>query len=314
MFLQNFAIFVQILLLLEAIPSQKFSHEFSSEEKHEFEDLFKPQNDESEDLESLFKSETSSMIINGIDTPQRLFYARLKYTIIPGFCGATIIDERYVITAAHCVHFLKPEHLLLEVGDFSLAHSLKKHYTIRRIHLAPGFNASDIFASHDIAILKTDMSIKRAPENGLRICPDQIPESYEMQYLLGSCGMGSTQNERTSEGTSETKIPPALKEMFFSESMIDRLGPFNVVPCPSNVVCTRPLFNSGNICLMDDGNPLFRFQCGSFEPDCLYGVASYSKANPSTEDKICNDGSYFARIHPLKNWIERIIHRTPMQF
>ena len=80
---------------------------------------------------------------------------------------------------------------------------------------------------------------------------------------------------------------------------------FQLVPCRDDIICTTPVFNSGNICKWDDGNPLFMMKCGTFEPECLYGVASFSKVdvNKANGDKICNGGSYFAKIHSWRDWI-----------
>ena len=65
-----------------------------------------------------------------------------------------------------------------------------------------------------------------------------------------------------------------------------------------------------NICHLDDGNPLYTFQCGSFTPKCLYGVASYYKSVSNTPGEFCNGGSFFANVLRFHAWITGVIQHN----
>ena len=50
------------------------------------------------------QNKTSNLIINGVPSQRRLFYARLRFMGSVAFCGATVIEEKFLMTAAHCVY------------------------------------------------------------------------------------------------------------------------------------------------------------------------------------------------------------------
>ena len=52
---------------------------------------------------------------------------------------------------------------------------------------------------------------------------------------------------------------------------------------------------------MDDGGPLIRFKCGTLEPECLYGIASFSNnGHPQSARK---EQSFFTDAVRFKTWI-----------
>ena len=58
-----------------------------------------------------------------------------------------------------------------------------------------------------------------------------------------------------------------------------------------------------SICRYDDGSPLYAFKCGTTEPQCLHGVASYERARVGTPSNECTGGSFFANVPKFYQWM-----------
>ena len=66
--------------------------------------IVEPESNSNETTETKVKLQSfRNLIINGTPSPRRLFYARVKLIRQHGFCGASILDGSFILTAASCV-------------------------------------------------------------------------------------------------------------------------------------------------------------------------------------------------------------------
>ncbi|XP_064094259.1 phenoloxidase-activating factor 1-like isoform X2 [Macrobrachium nipponense] len=84
----------------------------------------------------------------------------LRISVNDAFCGATIIHERFLITAAHCVFSQERPPIMVRVGelDFSSdneARSRPADYRVKRVIVHPKFKRNSLERYNDIAIIET---------------------------------------------------------------------------------------------------------------------------------------------------------------
>ncbi|XP_066943999.1 trypsin-1-like isoform X2 [Macrobrachium rosenbergii] len=84
----------------------------------------------------------------------------LRISVNDAFCGATIIHERFLITAAHCVFSQDRPPIMVRVGelDFSSdneARARPADYRVKLITVHPKFKRNSLERYNDIAIIET---------------------------------------------------------------------------------------------------------------------------------------------------------------
>ena len=79
-------------------------------------------------------------------------------------------------------------------------------------------------------------------------------EDPELGNLLGTVGMGST-------STKENSPANTLREAVLYESVFESSLEGDNSFCEPGTICTDCVRKNTNICLYDDGSPLYEFEC-----------------------------------------------------
>ncbi|CAF0763401.1 unnamed protein product [Brachionus calyciflorus] len=257
---------------------------------------------------SLF--DNSSKIINGepVSIGAFPFMASLGYLRLDGYfhsCGATIVTDQHVMTAAHCVNKLgnsynytdyflsKNQVLVVIVGTNSISgynflslFQSNDIYLVRTISYNTAY--TEVTSPADIAILKLDKKIVFNE----RISKIRLGESNDPSVIYGKKGIitgwGYTEKGKISEWL-----------LFGRVTVLNNQNNPDCSSFENTQYCLEDLSGrESNACFGDSGGPLLRFENNVW---VQYGIASFVYTNPNST---CANQlpSFYAMVPVLKSW------------
>lgn len=181
-------------------------------------------------------------------------------------CGGTIINERYVLTAAHCVY--QENQVSVSVGSRFLAIGNKYNIILIKIH--PNFDSSNF--ANDVSVLLT--------ERNFIFSSMVAPVALVSRTISSGTAATAVGWGRTSNTSPVSEVLQYVDLSVSSRTLCSTLLPvFN-----SDNICTSGSTSRG-ICYGDLGGPLvvkgegvigiaafFNFQCTLGTPDVYAGI------------------------------------------
>nr|XP_022919450.1 atrial natriuretic peptide-converting enzyme-like [Onthophagus taurus] len=221
------------------------------------------------------------------------------------FCGGTLISEKIVLTAAHCVWKKSPEDILAVLGkykvDLAINEPNSQQRNIEKIILHPNYYDIETNYASDISILylKTFVNINEFIKP---ICIDWFNRFHKNVFdknLMGTVvGMGLTENDTFASHLLATNLPIVTVK----DCMINEKKDFHKY-ITSTTFCAGFLNGTG-VCNGDSGGGLAIFNDGKW---FLEGLVSIS---PRKSGKaVCDTNKYtiFTKISSFLDWIKEVV-------
>jgi len=218
-------------------------------------------------------------------------------------CGSTLIDESWILTAAHCVDDYLPfvtgirEILKVRLGEYDVSTTAEplphQEFDISDIQIHPGFNNATLV--NDIALLRLDRPAKRK-QNIDVVC---VPRNQELVLAdLDTCfvtGWGR-RSEKTEHSVVLKEISvPLWDQGVCAAALRSQFGP--TYSLPDSAVCAGA--EGRDACDGDGGGPLVCqsdghwFQVGIVS----FGIGCGREGVPGV----------YTRVETFQPWVERTI-------
>ncbi|XP_058124254.1 transmembrane protease serine 9-like, partial [Anopheles ziemanni] len=224
-------------------------------------------------------------------------------------CGGSLVSDRFVITAAHCVvnanngYPLSKDKFFLQLGYHELGvaeEGCTQDLGVKKVHLHPQFRSGT--HRHDLAMLEIEQPV-RFNDRVLPICldtGDQDPKSLFYRNIGKVPGWGYTEFDEISSWLHMTEVPIVTMTQCISHN------PVGFAHTIHDGMFCGGYANGTNVCNGDSGGGLVTYRNKRWE---LQGIVSFTGLRDEMDKLVCDTHQYagFVKVRYYKAWIGSIL-------